>query len=348
MSAGEREVTIRELLRGGAASFTPAERKLARALLASYPTSGLEPLARLATRAGVSSPTALRLVSKLGFDGYPAFQRQLRHEIQLRIDSPLARYRSAPAGSRQGTLPAEFGPLLANIRTTADSVDPYEFSATIDLLADLRRRVVVTGGVVSRALASHLVHRLSQLRPRVTLAPAATPALFTQVVDLHRSDIVLAFDYKRYQWDTNEFLRKASGKKVTIVLCTDTFHMCPALEVAAHVLTFSVDGPPPFDSPIGGFALVEALSSCLAGRLGDAGRARIASLEAEDSGWMWDRTLLQADAELVPSDDIVVYPGQDLAASHKPVTVVVVTPAPGSLLPERSTNTNPSGAIQDQ
>ena len=68
--------------------------------------------------------------------------------------------------------------------------------------------------------------------------------------------------------------------------------MCPALDVASHVLTFGLDGPPPFDSPIGGFALVEALASRVAARLGDAGRMRIASLEEEDSDWMWDRTLL--------------------------------------------------------
>jgi DNA-binding MurR/RpiR family transcriptional regulator len=295
-------VTIRELIDVRRASFTPSERKLARALLASYPTAGLEPLSKLATRAGVSPPTALRLVAKLGFDGYPAFQQQLREEVQLRIDSPVRRY--GPTG-REAPEPAsplaEFESLAGNLKATAEALDGHEFNTVVELLADSRRRITVVGGVVSRVLATHLVHRLTQLRPGVRLSPETSPGMLNQAVDLQRRDIVVAFDYKRYQRDTNAFLRRAARQKSTIVLCTDSFHQCPALDVASHVLTFSVDGPPPFDSPIGGFALVETLGSCLAARLGEAGRARIARLEDEDSEWMWDSTLLQEAAADSPA-----------------------------------------------
>jgi DNA-binding MurR/RpiR family transcriptional regulator len=302
MSSEGPGVTIRELVQTRAPSFTPSERKLAHALLASYPIAGLEPLSRLATRAGVSPPTALRLFAKLGFDGYPAFQQQLREEVQLRIDSPVRRYGPAIREAPPPVSPlAEFGPLLGNVEATAAALDAREFSAVVELLADARRRVMVLGGVVSRVLAAHLVHRLTQLRPGVRLLPAASPGLFGQVVDLQRRDVVVAFDYKRYQRDTNAFLRRAARQKVTVVLCTDSFHLCPALDAASHVLTFSVDGPPPFDSPIGGFALVETLASCLAARLGEVGRARIARLEDEDSEWMWDRTLLKEVAAEPPA-----------------------------------------------
>jgi DNA-binding MurR/RpiR family transcriptional regulator len=248
----------------------------------------------LAARASVSPPTALRLVAKLGFDGYPAFQQQLRDEVQLRIDSPVKRYRpTIRAAPGPGAPLPEFRPLVGNLEATAEALDVYEFNNVVELLADSRRQVVVLGGLVSRVLARHLVLRLIQLRPGVRLSPEASPWIFDQVVDLKRRDLVVAFDYKRYQWDTNAFLRRVASQRITVILCTDTFHLCPALDIASHVLTFSVDGPPPFDSPIGGFALVEALASSLAARLGEAGRARIAELELEDSDWMWDRTLLK-------------------------------------------------------
>src|SRR5216683_3491324 len=87
---------VGELVRHRLASLSPAERKLARVLLASYPIAGLESVARFAERARVSPPTVTRFITKLGFKGYPEFQEVLRHEVQARLSSPLTRYRDEP------------------------------------------------------------------------------------------------------------------------------------------------------------------------------------------------------------------------------------------------------------
>src|SRR2546423_3215424 len=88
---------VGEVVRLRLDSLSPAERRLARALLASYPIAGLESVARFAERAGVSPPTVTRFITKLGFKGYPEFQESLRHEVQARLSSPLTRYRDEPA-----------------------------------------------------------------------------------------------------------------------------------------------------------------------------------------------------------------------------------------------------------
>src|SRR5579864_5601866 len=90
------DARIGELVRHRQAELSPAERKLARVLLASYPIAGLESVARFAERARVSPPTVTRFITKLGFRGYPEFQETLRHEVQARLSSPLARYRDEP------------------------------------------------------------------------------------------------------------------------------------------------------------------------------------------------------------------------------------------------------------
>jgi len=275
-------------------SLTTSERRVARALLAAYPIAGLEPLSKLVARAGVSPPTALRFVAKAGFDGYPEFQQRLREEVQLRIDSPASRYTTTAGDASDDVHPdSEFKTLIENLEMTGRGIDTYEFNMVIDLLSDPRRRVIVLGGVISRVLAAQLVRRLAQLRPGVSLSPENSSRVFDQIVDLRRGDVVVAFDYKRYQQDTNAFVRRAAESKALVILCTDQLHLCPGLEVADHVLTFSIDGPPPFDSPIGGFALVEALTSRIAARLGESGRRRITQMEDENSGWMWDETLFR-------------------------------------------------------
>ena len=95
---------VGELVRHRLADLSPAERRLARVLLASYPIAGLESVARFAERAGVSPPTVTRFITKLGFRGYPEFQEVLRHEVQQRLSSPLERYRDEEAGRGAGSL----------------------------------------------------------------------------------------------------------------------------------------------------------------------------------------------------------------------------------------------------
>jgi DNA-binding MurR/RpiR family transcriptional regulator len=70
---------VGELVRLRIGTLSPAERRLARVLLASYPIAGLESVARFAERAGVSPPTVTRFITKLGFRGYPEFQEVIRH-----------------------------------------------------------------------------------------------------------------------------------------------------------------------------------------------------------------------------------------------------------------------------
>src|ERR1700731_2300919 len=78
--------------------LTPAERKVARTLLARYPAAGLESTAALAAAAGTSKPTGLRLLDKLRVGRYPEFQQRLRDEVTRSMSaSPLSRARARRA-----------------------------------------------------------------------------------------------------------------------------------------------------------------------------------------------------------------------------------------------------------
>lgn len=82
--------------------LSPAERKVARVLLAGYPAAGFETVAVLAERAAVSAPTVIRFANRLGYRGFPDFQAALREELDARNASPLSLYETA-GFSRPGT-----------------------------------------------------------------------------------------------------------------------------------------------------------------------------------------------------------------------------------------------------
>ncbi len=66
--------TLADDIRQKLGTLSPAERKVARVILAGYPAAGFETVAVLAERAAVSAPTVIRFVNRLGYQGFPDFQ----------------------------------------------------------------------------------------------------------------------------------------------------------------------------------------------------------------------------------------------------------------------------------
>jgi DNA-binding MurR/RpiR family transcriptional regulator len=278
------DARVGELVRQRLGTLSSADRKLARVLLASYPIAGLESVARFAERAGVSPPSVTRFITKLGFRGYPEFQEVLRNEVQARLSSPLARYRDeADAAGSAGALSQALEASADNLQATLQLVSQRDFDEAVDLLADIRRQVMVLGGRVSAPLARYLAGQLHLLRPGVGLVEADRSAPAQDLVDMHKADVLIVFDYRRYQADTIESARVAAARGCNVVLFTDPW-LSPASAVARQVLVTSVETVGPFDSLVGGLAVVEAIVAAVLRKLGPRAEARMQNLERLRAG----------------------------------------------------------------
>lgn len=267
---------VGEVVRHRLDSLSPAERRLARVLLASYPIAGLESVARFAERASVSPPTVTRFIAKLGFRGYPEFQESLRREVQSRLSSPLTRYRDEPA--RDSAVDHALDVATHNLKSTTELLSERDFNEAVSVLADVRRRVLVLGGRVSAPLARYLAGQLHLLRPGVDLVDAERAAPAQHVIDMRKTDVLVVFDYRRYQADTIESARLAAGRGCDVVLFTDPW-LSPASAFARQVLVTSVETVGPFDSLVGAIAVVEAVVAAVLRKLGPRAEARMQALE---------------------------------------------------------------------
>jgi len=279
----EAEVTVAERLRVRLGELTHAERKVARALMSDYPVAGLEPVAKLAAAAGVSPPTVVRLVAKLEFDGYAEFQQSLKTEVSARLSSPLEMHAERPGGDFGGALPRTERLLCDGIRSSFARLPPGEFEQAVSLLADPRRGVTLIGGRFSTMLAEYLAAHLKILRPRVQVLPAAGPDRVSSMLDMSRRDVLVAFDYRRYQHDTVRLAMTAKDRRAALIAFTDPY-LSPLAARADVVLTSSVQSPSPFGAMTPALALVEAVIAALVDRLGDAPRARMACYDALNDG----------------------------------------------------------------
>jgi DNA-binding MurR/RpiR family transcriptional regulator len=275
---------VGEAVRERLDSLSPAERKLARVLLASYPIAGLESVARFAERAGVSPPTVTRFITKLGFRGYPEFQESLRHEVQARLSSPLTRYRDEPA--QRGTdsvLNDALGVASHNLKATLDVLSHRDANEAVERLSDVRRGVWVLGGRVSAPLARYLAAQLHLLRPGIGLVDAERSSPAQQLIDMRKADVLVVFDFRRYQADTIESARVAAAQGCNVILFTDPW-LSPASAYARQVITSSVDTVGPFDSLVGAMAVVEAVVAAVLSRLGPRAQSRMQNLERLRAG----------------------------------------------------------------
>ena len=278
----EAAVTVAERLRLRLGELTPAERKVARALMADYPVAGLDPIARLSAASGVSAPTVVRLVSKLAFGSYADFQQSLKSEVSARLSSPLEMHAGREAARGDALRRTELA-VCGGIRSSFARLPPAEFEHAVRLLAEPRRSVTLIGGRFSSMLAEYLAAHLRILRPRVQMISAAGTDRMSSVLDVGRRDVLVAFDYRRYQHDTVRLAATAKEQGATVIAFTDPY-LSPLAAHADVILTSSVQSPSPFDALTPAVALVEAIIAALVDRLGDAPVARMARYDALHDG----------------------------------------------------------------
>ncbi len=273
--AGDPAFSVAELIRRHLGAMTPNERRAARRLLADYPVAGLETTSRFGAAANVSAPTVLRMIAKLGFGSYGAFQDALREELAARLETPLTKGGDFSGDNHLARF-AEAS--IANIRQTVANVATGEFDAVVALLADRGRPVHVIGGRFTDSIADYFVAHLRVLRPGVRRITGGPMNWLDQLLDIGKRDVVVIFDIRRYSDDLARLAEKAAGRRATVALFTDQW-LSPASRHARHVLPAHVVAPSVWDSSSGLLLLVEALLAALATEFGPAVRQRLTTVE---------------------------------------------------------------------
>jgi DNA-binding MurR/RpiR family transcriptional regulator len=259
------------------AHLTSSELKVMRRLLANYPAAGLGTVVRLARDSGVSDPTVVRFVTKLGFSGYPAFQQSLLSEVEAHMASPLTMFERRSdlrADPCRAAMAAAGNGIQADVSDGVHS----DTSRAIALIADRKARVFCLGGRFSRHLAAILHAHLVQLRPGTHVIGGSASDLSDALIDLRRRDVLVVFDYRRWQTDIVGFAKQAAARGVQIVLFTDPW-LSPIAKVAKVVMTSSVQSSSPFDTMAPALALVEGLVAEMTAKLDAKAKARISVFE---------------------------------------------------------------------
>lgn len=275
--------TLAEAIKDRLGELSPAERKVARVLLAAYPAAGFETVARLAERAAVSAPTVIRFANRLGFRGYPEFQAQLRSELEARDASPITLWTTSGFGEHA---PGDTAALIhraadaftTGVHKTFSSVPPHDLQTAIESLADQRVRITLDGGRFTTLMSRYLALHLMQMRDGVDILTESPVERSSALARIGRKDLLVILDFRRYEPQNMELARFFHERGAKILLLTDTW-LSPISALATVVLPCDVSSPSPYDSLVPLVALVEALVAGVLASLGESAHQRMQRIE---------------------------------------------------------------------
>lgn len=250
------QASIAELITERNDEMTAGERRAAQTLIANYPLIGLKTVADFSQQAGVSSPTILRFVARLGFQNYPEFQNALQEELAAQLQSPSSR-----AGQSADTAiggPKAVEATLENIRETFRHLSARQMGELVALLSNARSRLFLVGGRFTDPIARYMAAHLTIIRPNVFHLAGQESNWHDRLIDMTRRDVLLIFDIRRYQESLARFAEKASTRGVQVILITDQW-LSPIAHFTKHVVAARTAVPSAWDSSAALFVVAETL-----------------------------------------------------------------------------------------
>lgn len=264
-------MTLDELIAAASERLTPAERRIAAAVLADPTLLAFGTVSDLATKVGTSRPSIVRFGTKLGFEGYAAMREHARRNVSAQLSRPSQRIRHQEGSiGRAGALLAE------SIRHLYEALEGDPLAA---LGAPLVRanNVWILSGETSRAGAHAIFSGLTMVRPNVHLISEHSSG--RDLSGAARGDAAIIFDCARYRRHAVAAAQAMAKLGVEIVAITDG----PLSPYAALTDTwFALDVPAigPFDSSVPNVAMAEMLVAHVAMQLKDNAQVRIDRTEA--------------------------------------------------------------------
>jgi DNA-binding MurR/RpiR family transcriptional regulator len=268
---------VTELISDRMDAMPAGERRAAQTLIANYPLIGLKTVAEFSAAAGVSSPTILRFVSRLGFQNYPEFQSALQDELAAQLQSPASRTLSpaSPSGAISPMLEAT----LENLRETFRHLSDRQLADIAARLAERRGKTFLIGGRFTDPLARYMAAHLAIIQPDVYHLAGQESIWRDRLIDMGKRDVLVIFDIRRYQDSLVRFAETAHQRGVQIVLFTDQW-LSPIARFARHVIAGRTAVPSAWDSSAALFVVAETLIGAVTRQLEADSARRIRDLES--------------------------------------------------------------------
>ncbi|NNG20960.1 MurR/RpiR family transcriptional regulator [Naumannella sp. ID2617S] len=215
-------------------SLHPALREVADLILSDPAAAAGRTISELASAAGTSQSTVVRLAHELGYSGYRELRLALASEVAVRqFDRPEPEGDIAAGDDLMSVIHKIAAADVQAVKDTVATLSVPVVAAVVTAM-DKARRIDLHGVGASGVVAHDLQQKL--LRIGVTAMAFTDVHLgLTSAALLHPGDVAIGFSHRGTTFDTVEALALSAKRGATTVAVTNV-PRSPITEVADHVL----------------------------------------------------------------------------------------------------------------
>jgi len=243
--------------------LTPSEVKIADYFSRNYWNLVFENTTSISKNTGVSKPTVVRFISKLGYDRFSAFLEELRKDVMDVQDSLPIRYylkkKLLTDGAEGDVLLQSFSLITQNLEHTHARIDHDQFWEAARSIAQTRGTVYITGQRSSYALAYLFYNMIRRIRSNCFLIGSQIVSQPDLLIDVDADDLLFAIFRHPYAKTTLRIGQHFERCKAPVILLTDSIFN-PMQNLANLQIEVDTEGVSIFTSSAAVMAVLESLN----------------------------------------------------------------------------------------
>lgn len=247
---------ILDRLAGLSQELSPRQLKLARFIHTNPHGVAFMNSVELSKAAGVSNPTVIRLAHRLGFSGFPEFQKALQKAAERKIGS-LERFSGDSASGEEELFQKVLSLEFHVLREMKDKLSEEAVARAVALL-EKTGEVFVVGLLANTCLAEYLAYFLSILRENVHVLKDFDHEAYGKVRAAGPGAVAVIYSFPRYPAGTQSLGKLFRKQGVPVIGITDS-GMSPLAPLADVLLEAPMKFITFIDPCGGAFAMTHAL-----------------------------------------------------------------------------------------
>ena len=254
----ERQYDVLSRISDNRSRMSKSHKAIASYITEHYDQAVFMTAAKLGETLGVSESTVVRFADRIGYDGYPEFQKALEECVRGKLNSIQRMDAKYGKSSQSEVLTSVLTADMEKLKHTIDHLDPAAFETAVNIILEAET-IYIMGLRSNEPLAEFLHFYLNMIRGGVVLLKTTSVSeTFEQMIRIREKDCLIGISFPRYSMRTLKAMEFANDRNAKVIAVTDSVHSPMCLYSSCNLLARS-DMVSIVDSLVAPLSVINAL-----------------------------------------------------------------------------------------
>ena len=254
----DTEKDVLSIIQEHFSDMSKGHKAVANFILDQYDKAVFMTAAEIGAQLNISESTVVRFATKIGYDGYPGFQKALEECVKERFNNVQKMGVKYSNHSQSEILTTVLSADIEKLQDTIENLDPAAFETAVSTLLEAET-VYIMGLRSNEPLAAFLHFYLNMIRKNVRLVNTTSVSeTFEQMIHIGEKDCFIGISFPRYSMRTLKAMEFANDRNAKVIAITDSVHSPMNLYSSCNLLARS-DMVSIVDSLVAPLSVINAL-----------------------------------------------------------------------------------------